>query len=137
MFSRRNYNWVRLFSISCQIGIVFILATLTGCNIDTPFFEADESSGQISVYNYDQEYSYWVHLYLVSDDTLIASKELEKYQTDGYTNSFTDIDTDYYYLTIVKADATKESGRSGNFHVDADENLCFMIEDDGDIKNCN
>jgi hypothetical protein len=135
MMTRRCDNFQRTYFKYLMIGLLAV-AGFTGCSLDDVFTNVD-GSAIIRVYNQDN-YAYWVHLYLVTDDTLVASKHVDSYSSSSSdTNSFEDVDPDYYYLTITKESATAESGRSGTFHIEENEELSFMIEEDGDIKNYN
>lgn len=112
-------------------GLFLLLGICASCDSLT-FTEG----GTIYIYNYDDDHEYRVELRLVADDSLVDSCSVDEYPDDGYDDSFEELDEDYYYLSIFKDHGTNESGRSGTFHLEEDESTCYMIEEDGDIKNC-
>jgi hypothetical protein len=115
------------------LGILFVCSVfIIGCDELT----TTDDDGIIYIYNYDDDHEYRVELHLVADDSLIDTCFVDEYSDDGYDDSFEEVDEDYYYISIFRDGGSDESGRSGTFHIEENEALCFKIEDDGDIKNC-
>jgi hypothetical protein len=126
------HNGIRLLKKCCLLGVLFVCSILIGCS---DMITTDDN-GTIYIYNYDDDHEYRVELHLVADDSLIATCFLDEYPDDGYEASFEELEEEYYYISIFRDGVSDETGRSGTFHLEEDEALCFRIEDDGDIKNC-
>lgn len=135
MMPPRHDSVQRRFLKYLMTCLILAGSVFTGCDITTL---PEDSSGSITIYNYD-DYAYWVYLYLVDDDSLMASRYVDTYSASSSSDidTFTNVDPDQYYLTIVKENATKESGRSRTFHIEENEKLCYQIDKNGDIKDCN
>lgn len=112
-------------------GLLLLVGICAGCDSLTI-----TDGGIVYIYNYDEDHEYRVELRLVADDSLVDSCSVDEYPDDGYDDSFEELNEDYYYLSIFKDQGAEESGRSGTFHLEENESTCYMIEEDGDIKNC-
>ena len=118
------------------MGVLAVFALTTGCDELLTSTTDDDEGATIYVYNYDNDHDYRAELHLVSDDSLISSCSLDEYPDNGYADTIEDIDEEQYYLSVFRDKGDDETGRSGTFHLDDDETACFLIEDDGDVKNC-
>ena len=116
----------------CVFVLLLAIVGLIGCDSIT---DTDDGS-VIYLYNYDEDHEYYIHLYLVSDSSLIDSCQVEEYGEKYDDDSFEDVDEGYYYLSIFRDLGTEETGRSGTFHLEDDEDACYEIDDDGDISSC-
>ena len=132
--TRMLYNkYILLLKTCVLLGVLFVCNVVIGCG---EMVTTTDDKGTIYIYNYDDDHEYRVELYLVADDSLVDTCYVDEYPDNGYNDSFEELDENYYYISIFRDEGSEETGRSGTFHLEEDEALCFRIEDDGDIKNC-
>jgi len=129
----------RGFDNILRINLIFILLFALGLVIGCASVDDDDDDDGLAtvyIYNYDEDHEYRVELRLVADDSLVNSCSVEEYPDSQYEDTIDDIEADEYYLITFQDQGTVETSRSGTFHLEEDEVVCYFVEEDGDLKNC-
>jgi hypothetical protein len=127
MNRKYHYRFVELLLIC----LIILAGVVSGCDN----LVVADTTGVVSVYNYDAEHEYRVELYGTDENVLIGSCSLTKYAEDGYVDYFDGLSAAFYYLSIYQDDSASETGRSDTFYLDEGEELSFTIESDLNIEN--